>query len=504
MVLSRLFGKSRPRPAQPPDETAEDQEPSENPEALDDAGDAADDSYASRARRVLVGGASTGSKRVAAIYGADVDAPAHFVRASGCRVVTPDGESLVDCTMALGSVALGYAEPQLTRAVIETIANGSVAGLSPALEVEVAERFCAAVPCAERVQFLKTGAEAMSAAVRIARTYTGRDIVVGCGYFGWHDWTSDSAGVPASTKQHFRKVPFDDVPALERAVAEAGTGLAAIAIEPVIERLPSEAWIARARALCDETGAVLIFDEIKTGFRLATGGYQQYADVVPDLAAFGKAMANGFPIAAVCGNAALMEAAERTWISSTLASEACALAATGAVLAWHERAEICESLWRTGQEMRQVVGAAIAASEVPGVSVEGIDPMWLLQFDDAAVRDRLPADRNAPGRPLQARRLQLCRRSRTTRMPCARSSPRPARRSSSCASASGGERAADRRARALPACRMRTRGLGGCERGALSRRGEDRDHVSRCLRARHLGLRVADLLPVAARCHARQ
>lgn len=385
MVLSRLFGKSQQKP---PEEPALEEPASEPEEAeeVSEGGDEAPD-YAERARRVLVGGASTGSKRVAAVYGGDGDAPVptHYVRAAGCHVETVDGESLVDCTMALGSVALGYAEPQLTRTVIETLASGSVAGLSPALEVEVAERFCAAVPCAERVQFLKSGADAMSAAVRIARTYTGRELIVGCGYFGWHDWTSDSDGVPASTRQLFRKIPFDDIAALERAVAETGEGLAAIALEPVIERLPSPEWIARARALCDASGAVLIFDEIKTGFRLATGGYQQYADVVPDLAAFGKAMANGFPVAAVCGHGALMDAAEKTWISSTLASETGALAAVGAVLAWHERAEICESLWRIGQEMRNVVGAAIAASETPGVSVEGLDPMWFLKFEDPAV-----------------------------------------------------------------------------------------------------------------------
>jgi glutamate-1-semialdehyde aminotransferase len=383
MVLSRLFGKGQQKA---PEEPAIEEAPTEEPEETSDAAEELADDYLTRANKVLVGGASTGSKRVATLYGAEsVDAPTHFVRAAGCHVQTADGDSLVDCTMALGSVALAYAEPQLTRTVIETIANGSVSGLSPALEVEVAERFCAAVPCAERVQFLKTGAEAMSAAVRIARTYTGRDLVVGCGYFGWHDWTSESAGVPADTKRHFRKIPFDDIPALERAVAEAGKGLAAIVLEPVIERLPSPEWIARARALCDANGAVLVFDEIKTGFRLATGGYQQYADVTPDLAAFGKAMANGFPIAAVCGHASVMEAATKTWISSTLASEAGALAAVGAVLAWHDRAEICESLWRTGQEMRTAVGAAISASETEGVTIEGIDPMWFLRFADPAV-----------------------------------------------------------------------------------------------------------------------
>ena len=152
--------------------------------------------------------------------------------------------------------------------------------------MEVAEGLCGVIPCAERVLFLKTGAEAMSAAVRIARTYTGRDTVIGCGYFGWHDWSADAGVVPAATSQKFRRIPFDDTYALDRAVSDAGDDVAAIAIEPVIEKLPSKDWIAAARRLCDEKGAVLIFDEIKTGFRLAIGGYQQYAGISPDLAAF--------------------------------------------------------------------------------------------------------------------------------------------------------------------------------------------------------------------------
>ena len=385
MVFSKLFkkGDAAPPPAEPETEEPDTEQPAEAADASDDT-----ERWADRARKVIPNGASTGSKRLEALYGESADAagyPTHFVKAAGCRLVTTEGDTLLDCTMALGSVSLGYAEPQLTRAVIETLANGSVSGLSHALEVDVAERFCGAIPCAEQVRFLKTGAEAMSAAVRIARTYTNRSVVIGSGYFGWHDWSSTSAGVPAHTKQDFRSTPFDDVAALEKAAAEAGSDLAAIAIEPVIERLPSKEWIERARTLCDEKGAALIFDEMKTGFRLATGGYQQYAEVTPDLAAFGKAMANGFPIAAVCGRADLMDAARKTWISSTLASEAGALAAVSAMLSWHERADICQSLWEIGKEMREAVGNALAASGIEGVSIDGIDPMWLLRFESSQV-----------------------------------------------------------------------------------------------------------------------
>jgi glutamate-1-semialdehyde 2,1-aminomutase len=382
MVFSRLFGKTQPASDATAESPAtEDEEASV--EVPEDAEAESHEDWAARARRLIAGGASTGSKRAAALFGTDQNVPTHFVRASGCHVETVDGSTLLDCTMALGSVALGYAEPQLTRAVVETLAGGSVSGLSPALEIEVAERFCGVVPCAERVQFLKTGAEAMSAAVRIARTYTGRDVVIGCGYFGWHDWSADSAGVPSATRQLYRRIPFDDVAALDRAVSEAGDRLAAVAIEPVIERLPSSDWITRARKLCDASGAALIFDELKTGFRLATGGYQQFADVTPDLAAFGKALANGYPLAVVCGKAELMDVAEKTWISSTVASETGALAAAAAVLAWHDRVDVCASLAEIGKEMRGVVDAALKASGVTGVTMEGIDQMWFLRFDEA-------------------------------------------------------------------------------------------------------------------------
>jgi glutamate-1-semialdehyde aminotransferase len=184
------------------------------------------------------------------------------------------------------------------------------------------------------------------------------------------------------------KVPFDDVDALERAVDAAGDRLAAIVLEPVVERLPSGAWLERARALCDARGAALIFDEVKTGFRVAAGGYQEVCGVTPDLASFGKAMANGYPLAAVVGLAPLMESARRTWISSTLASESTALAAALAVLDWHDEADICATLAETGREMRGAVDRAIEASGIAGVHTAGVDTMWLIQWDEPARETR--------------------------------------------------------------------------------------------------------------------
>lgn len=396
MVFSRLFKPARdPDPDESNKDAAADPDDSDSNRASDDASEAElpealpDLTWLERAARVLPTGSSTGSKRMDALWGAsDADAPSHYVSAAGCRITTLDEETLIDCSMALGSVALGYADERVTSGVVAAISGGNVSGLPHALEVDVAERFSEVVPCAEKVQFLKTGAEAVAAAIRLARVYTGRNRVVGSGYFGWHDWSSDEAGVPDAVRSTYTRVPFDDIGALERAVDEAGNDLAAIVLEPIVERLPAPEWIARARELATTAGAALIFDELKTGFRFATGGYQEFSGVTPDLAAFGKALANGYPLAAVCGNAALMDCARKTWISSTLAGEATGLAAARVVLQLHSEHDICAELARIGGEMRTAVSNAVKASRVEGISLAGIDPMWFFTFDSPALETR--------------------------------------------------------------------------------------------------------------------
>ena len=400
MPFKRLFGlkngrEPKPEPVDADDDSGDGQEVLSPEEALD--ADGIDLDWRQRAADVIPGGSSTGSKRPAALYGPDSDrGPSHFVSAQGCRVTTPSGRSLVDCTMALGAVAIGYADEAVGRSVLTVVANGNVCGLASTMEVEVAERLCDVIPCAEMVRFLKSGADAVSASVRIARAATGRNRVVGCGYFGWHDWWSTGPGIPAGAHADYVAVAFDDIPALETAARSAGRDLAAIILEPVIDHLPSPEWCLAARRICDELGAVLIFDELKTGFRLAPGGYQEYAKIEPDLATFGKAMANGFPIAAVVGRAAIMEALESTWVSSTLAGESVGLAAAGAVLDIYEEVNVCETLWRVGAAIQAGVAGAVEASGIAGVHLTGIGPMWTLAFDDALVQ-RVFLERSAIG-----------------------------------------------------------------------------------------------------------
>jgi len=396
MVFSRIFGGGgsgrAPDPDEPDQQDESDEESEVPPEAITDV------PWRERAAAVLPSGTSTGSKRFETMWGsADAHAPSHYIRASGCTLVTSDGDELIDCTAALGAVTLGYADERVTQSVVMAAAHGNIAGLPHILEIEVAERFCEAVPCAERVQFVKTGADAMTAAVRIARTATNRTHVIGSGYFGWHDWSSTEAGVPESTRREMTKVPFDDCGALRAAVDAAGSNLAAIALEPVQERLPSPEWIAMARELTTKVGAALIFDEVKTGFRLATGGYQEFSGVTPDLAGFSKGMANGYPIGAVCGQAALMDVLRRTWISSTLACDTTALYAANAVMRVYAESDVCQQLAAHGGAIKQGVAAALRAAKFDGVHVDGLDTMWFLRFDTPELEARFLAAAAANG-----------------------------------------------------------------------------------------------------------
>ncbi len=307
--------------------------------------------------------------------------PTHYTSAAGCRLTTAEGTELVDFTMALGAVALGYADPEVTEAVIAAARSGSISALPHTLEVTVAEQIQAAVPMAEQVRFLKSGAEAVAAAVRMARTHTGRDHVLCCGYFGWLDWSSDSAGVPPATRALCARIPFGDIDAAREAAAGLRNDLAAVVIEPVIERMAPVEWLHALRDLCDEYGAVLIADEIKTGFRVNPAGALAQHGIRPDLVVFGKALANGYPLAVVAGRGKFMEAAQRTWISSTLACETTALAAASAVLARHAREDVCGRLAAIGSAMRAGVERALAAGGTGGVRLEGIAPMWFLRFE---------------------------------------------------------------------------------------------------------------------------
>jgi glutamate-1-semialdehyde 2,1-aminomutase len=299
---------------------------------------------------------STGSKRPDALFGPEGEGPPvpdRMTRAAGCRVWDAGGREYIDYMMALGAVALGYGHPTVNRAACDAVASGVVGPLAPVVEEELAEALCDAIPWIEGVRFLKSGAEAVAAAVRLGRVATGRDQVLGCGYHGWLDWCQGGAGdgVPAAIRGLYAELPFNDVDRTRAAIRAAGDRLAVVVVEPLIVAEPTRDWLETLRAETTRVGAILVFDEIKTAFRLAVGGAAERYGVHPDLVVLGKALANGFPLAAVGGRAEVMSGVTRTWISSTLATEAVALAAARATLAVTVEEGVCAHLHQVGTRL---------------------------------------------------------------------------------------------------------------------------------------------------------
>jgi len=332
----------------------------------------------------IPGFTSTGSKRPEALFGSTTGNPIQFVRADGCRVWDAEGREYLDLVMALGAVALGYGHPEVNAAAEQALREGVVGPLPHVSEQELAERLAAVIPGAESVRFLKTGAEAVAAAVRIARAVTGRVRVVSCGYHGWLDWCQEGPGVPGTVASLRREVPFNDSDALEAAIDEFGP-VAAVVIEPVVESAPDPQWLSFVRELSDKTGAVLIFDEIKTAFRIAVGGAAAQYGVIPDLAVFGKALGNGFPISAVCGSRDLMSVTDRTWISSTLATEHLSSRVATAVLDVFEENDVVEILRQRGQQLLEGLEKIAMLLSDRGVSAKGVPQMCYLDFADSGM-----------------------------------------------------------------------------------------------------------------------
>ncbi|MEP7326099.1 MAG: aminotransferase class III-fold pyridoxal phosphate-dependent enzyme [Gemmatimonadota bacterium] len=303
---------------------------------------------------IIPGFSSTGSKRPDALYGpGDLDGlPVRMTRSRGCTVWDEQDREYLDFIMALGAVALGYGYPAVNRAAQEAIESGVVGSLAPVHEEALAQELKRRIPLLDQVRFLKTGAEAVAAAVRIGRASTGRDGVLGCGYHGWLDWCQvDDPAVPSGTRASFQALRFNDPGDARKQIRALATKLAAVVIEPVIDAAPSTEWLQTLRDETTAVGAVLIFDEIKTGCRLAVGGAAERYAVEPDLMVMGKALANGFPLALVGGRSSVMEAAARTWISSTLATEMVSLAAARVTLELIAAAHVPARLTESGNQL---------------------------------------------------------------------------------------------------------------------------------------------------------
>lgn len=326
--------------------------------------------------------------------------PSYYKRAEGCKVWDLDDKEYYDfAQMGVGSCTLGYADEDVNRAVIEAVKNGSMCTLNSYEEVELAERLIALhKPWAKRARFARSGGEACAIAVRIARAKTGRNRVAFCGYHGWSDWYISAnigdvtqldeqllpglkpTGVPRMLQGTALPFLYNNLDTLEDLVRRYPDDIAAIIMEPRRGEELQEGFLEGVRRIADKIGAVLIFDEITAGFRLCIGGIHKLYGVHPDMAVFGKALGNGFPITAVIGTKEVMDAAEASFISSTFWTERIGFAAGVATLKKMEAIDSPKILMNYGDK---IVNALTSAAKRNGLKlcVSHITPLAHIDWD---------------------------------------------------------------------------------------------------------------------------
>jgi len=340
-----------------------------------------------RARETIPLGSQTFSKSITQF---PLGVSPYFIeRGEGSRVWDVDGNEYIDFINALAAITLGYGDPDVTQAVERQLKKGTIFSLSNRLEMEVAELIVEMVPCAEMVRFGKNGSDATAGAIRLARAYTGREHVAVCGYHGWQDWfigaTTRNKGVPSRVCELVHPFTYNDIASLASILDRYPGQVAAVIMEPMSFEYPKEGFLQAVKRLAHKHGAVLIFDEMITGFRFARGGAQELFGVIPDLACFGKGMANGYPISAVVGRREIMSLMEEVFFSFTFGGELLSLAAAKAVLGKLMDRPILSEIAQCGQmlidELRRLIGT-IGAGD--WVAVQG-HPTWsLLQIKDYA------------------------------------------------------------------------------------------------------------------------
>lgn len=337
-----------------------------------------------RAKKVIPSASQTYSKSYR--YFSEGVAPAFIAHGKGSHVWDVDDNEFVDFVMALGPITLGYNNEAVNQAVLKQLGKGIVFSLPSTLEAELAEKLVEIIPCADMVRFVKNGSDATSAAVRLARAFTGKDMVLACGYHGMHDWyigsTENNLGVPACIQALIRTFPYNDLESLDRLLEKHKGHVAAVVMEPVRVEAPNSGYLKGVRKLADEHSIVLIFDEVVTGFRLALGGAQEYYGVTPDLSAIGKGMANGMPVSAVVGKGEIMELADRgAFISLTFGGEALSLAASLATIRELQENDVFAHTWRLGKDLRERAKHLVSGHELDEVvTVGGLDIMPGLFF----------------------------------------------------------------------------------------------------------------------------
>lgn len=325
--------------------------------------------------------------------------PTYFSKANGTDVWDLDGCKYLDMSISgIGANILGYCDPEVDAAVIKCVQTGNSSSLNAPEEVELAELLCDIHPWAHKVRYTRSGGEALAVAVRIARAAVGRDRIAFCGYHGWSDWylaanlTSDDSleghllpglsplGVPKGLRGTALPFHYNKAQELKNIFDKYPGEVAAVIMEPLRNELPAPGFLEEVKTLAKSAGAVLIFDEVSSGFRLNTGGVHLSLGIEPDMAVFAKAISNGYPMAAIIGRDDVMASAEKTFISSTYWTDRIGPVAALTTINKYQRENVSIHLSKIGKAVQDLWTQA--ASEVGlSINVYGIYPMSYFKFN---------------------------------------------------------------------------------------------------------------------------
>mgnify|MGYP001256136060 CR=1 FL=1 len=282
--------------------------------------------------------------------------PLFLKSGKGCEIIDVDNNKYIDYLLALMPIIIGYANKEIDQAVYSQAKKGNILSLSHPKEVELSEKLINLIPYAEMVKFSKNGSDVLSAAVRLARASTNRDYIAVSGYHGWHDWyigsTTRNFGIPKAVRNLTKKFNFNDIESLNKVLGKNSERFAAIVLEPDTFDQPNINFLTEVRRICDKHGIVLVYDEIICGFRTMLGGAAKKYKILPDLGCFGKAMANGYPLAALVGKRNLMEKLNQVFISGTFAGELLSIEACLKTLEILKRDNIINNLIKLGRYLK--------------------------------------------------------------------------------------------------------------------------------------------------------
>jgi len=349
-----------------------------------------------RAQQLIAGPTMLLSKKPS-LYAPDCW-PAYYRRAWGSQVEDIDGNVFVDFMGDVGATLLGRADPDVNAAVHQAVDSGNFCIQNYPRDIELAKTLTEIIPCAEQVRFVRGGGEADAVAIRIARGYTGKNLVAFCGYHGWHDWylaanIADHAtldghlmpgllplGVPKQLAGTALPFEYNNIDSLRELLESKPAQFAAIIMEVTRYNHPADGFLEGVRELANEHNAVLIFDEVVTGFRMALGGAQEYFSVTPDMSTFAKTISNGYPMGAVVGRREIMKTVENQFISSSYWTDAIGTAAAIANIDKIRQTNAIEYVWKVGKELMDGLNDALKTSGLDG-EVKGWPSFFDLSFN---------------------------------------------------------------------------------------------------------------------------